>query len=73
MDQFNAERIFGLLQSLNGELSKLGLSQRTIVLVGGSSLALMGLRESTSDVDVISKIDAVFEIAICRVSVYSTR
>ncbi|NQV96581.1 MAG: hypothetical protein HQ486_02185 [Acidimicrobiaceae bacterium] len=28
----------------------------------------MGLRESTSDVDVISKIDAVFEIAIGRVS-----
>ena len=69
MDQFNAERIFGLLRCLNGELSKLGSSRRTIVVVGGSSLALMGLRESTSDVDVISKIDADFEIAIGYVSV----
>ena len=57
MDALTSDYIRAMLIVLNKQLETLGSAQQTIVIVGGSCLALMGLRDATHDVDLISPID----------------
>lgn len=68
MDLFNSEIILKLLQAVNEQLEELCAEKQEIVIVGGSSLALMGLRESTRDIDLVTEIDDSLLAAIIQVA-----
>ena len=68
MDLFNSEIIVRLLQAVNEQLEELCAEKQEIVIVGGSSLALMGLRESTRDIDLVTAIDDSLLAAIIQVA-----
>lgn len=68
MDLFNSEIILKLLQAVNEQLEELCAEKQEIVIVGGSSLALMGLRESTRDIDLVTAIDDSLLAAIIQVA-----
>ena len=68
MDLFNSEIIVRLLQAVNDQLEQLCAEKQEIVIVGGSSLALMGLRESTRDIDLVTEIDDLLMTAIVEVA-----
>jgi hypothetical protein len=65
--QFTAHQIQQCFNEVASQLGDIG-SQHTIVLVGGSVLALRGIRESTEDVDTISEIDNELRRAIDAVA-----
>jgi len=64
VDALTSDFIRTMLVVLNEQLDTLGSAQQTIVIVGGSCLALMGLRDATHDVDLVSQIDETLQIAI---------
>jgi hypothetical protein len=68
VDLFNSEIILKLLQAVNEQLEELCAEKQEIVIVGGSSLALMGLRESTRDIDLVTAIDDSLLAAIIQVA-----
>jgi hypothetical protein len=68
VDLFNSEIILKLLQAVNEQLEELCAEKQEIVIVGGSSLALMGLRESTRDIDLVTEIDDSLLAAIIQVA-----
>jgi len=68
VDLFNSEIIVRLLQAVNEQLEELCAEKQEIVIVGGSSLALMGLRESTRDIDLVTAIDDSLLAAIIQVA-----
>lgn len=68
MDLFNSEIIVRLLQAVNEQLEELCAEKQEIIIVGGSSLALMGLRESTRDIDLVTAIDDSLLAAIIQVA-----
>jgi hypothetical protein len=68
VDLFNSEIIVRLLQAVNEQLEELCAEKQEIIIVGGSSLALMGLRESTRDIDLVTAIDDSLLAAIIQVA-----
>lgn len=67
-DLFDRQGILDALQELAAELGS-GSSQHTVVLAGGSLMALHGLRAATRDVDSVSMLDAELRRAAERVAV----
>jgi hypothetical protein len=68
VDLFNSEIIVRLLRAVNEQLEELCAEKQIMVVVGGSSLALMGLRESTRDIDLVTEIDDSLLAAIIQVA-----
>jgi len=69
VDALTSDYIRAMLIVLNKQLETLESAQQTIVIVGGSCLALMGLRDATHDVDLISPIDETLRIAIREIAI----
>ncbi len=55
------------LAALDRVMAERGLPQQRLVVVGGSYLALEGLRESTRDVDTVTRLDEQLRPAIAEV------
>lgn len=56
---FDRETVLDCLQTLAGLLAERGVPHQSIILIGGSYLALQDLRESTRDVDTVTHLDSV--------------
>jgi len=63
----NASEILAYLNEVAGALPPAG-PRHTIVVVGGSLLALHGLRQSTLDVDTLARIEAELADAVAAVA-----
>lgn len=65
---FDRDRVLAALTSLDEALQAEGLPRQDLIVVGGSYLALFDLRDSTMDVDVVTRLGEVTRRAIATVA-----
>lgn len=63
----HADTIRQYLHEVASELSPEG-PRRTLIVVGGALMALLGLRDATRDVDTIERLDQITREAVERVA-----
>lgn len=61
---FDRDEILDALDAVGAELAARKAPATSLIVVGGSYLALQGLREATADVDTVTRIEASVRDAV---------
>jgi hypothetical protein len=65
---FDRDSVLDCLRKLGEILAERNVPHQTLILIGGSYLALRDLRESTRDIDTVTHLDAETRLAISDVA-----
>ena len=65
---FDRERLLAALASLDEVLQARDLPRQDLIVVGGSYLAIVDLREATMDIDVVTRLTEALRVAIAEVA-----